>query len=100
MTIIAVTVFPAPTVARCSTMPGGAWRSAPSKDAKPACNHCTVHCYSAKMKERVKAVMRYSGPRMLLRHPWLAILHLIDTRREAPDLPKRNRAKRNRRQDE
>ena len=72
----------------------------PFQDAKPACNHCTVHCYSAKMKERVKAVMRYSGPRMLLRHPWLAILHLIDTRREAPDLPKRNRAKHNRRQDE
>jgi hypothetical protein len=58
-------------------------------DAKPACAKCVVHCYRADMRERVRAVMRWSGPRMLLRHPVLAVLHLIDERRPAPRLPER-----------
>jgi hypothetical protein len=36
------------------------------------------------MRDQVKAVMRYAGPRMLWRHPVLAIAHLIDQRRPAP----------------
>ena len=43
---------------------------------KPVCNHCTVHCYQPEMRERIKVVMRYAGPRMLWRHPVLAIRHL------------------------
>jgi hypothetical protein len=39
------------------------------------------------MRARVKAVMRYAGPRMLLRHPVLGIAHVIDGRRPAPELP-------------
>lgn len=53
---------------------------------KPACNHCEVHCYSRKMREQVKAVMRYAGPRMLLRHPILGLGHLLDKLRPAPRL--------------
>ena len=30
------------------------------------------------MKEKVKKIMRYSGPRMLLHHPGLAMHHVID----------------------
>lgn len=44
---------------------------------KPVCNQCPVHCYKPDMRERVKEVMRFSGPRMLLRHPVLAIRHLL-----------------------
>jgi hypothetical protein len=36
------------------------------------------------MRERVRAVMRYAGPRMLLRHPILAVLHLLDGMRPPP----------------
>ena len=36
-------------------------------------------------RERAKEVMRFSGPRMLLRHPILAILHVLDGRREASE---------------
>ena len=54
-------------------------------DAKPTCTNCTVHCYKPDMRERVREVMRYSGPRMLLRHPYLAIAHLRDGRRKPPD---------------
>jgi predicted amidophosphoribosyltransferase len=54
--------------------------------AKPACNRCAVHCYSATMRKRVTAVMRYAGPRMLLRHPTLSLFHLPDTWRRVPRL--------------
>jgi hypothetical protein len=30
------------------------------------------------MREAVREVMRYAGPRMALRHPILAFLHLLD----------------------
>lgn len=53
---------------------------------KPTCANCKVHCYNAEMRERVRTVMRHAGPRMLLRHPILAIAHLIDGRRQAPEL--------------
>lgn len=58
-------------------------------DDKPTCANCTVHCYNAAMREGVREVMRYAGPRMLLRHPVLAIAHLRDGRRPAPALPQR-----------
>jgi hypothetical protein len=47
---------------------------------KPVCSHCTVHCYKPRLRERVREVMRYAGPRMPLRHPLLAIRHLIRSR--------------------
>ena len=54
---------------------------------KPTCANCTVHCYRQDMRDRVRSVMRYAGPRMLSRHPLLALLHLYwDSRRDAPDL--------------
>jgi hypothetical protein len=48
-------------------------------DGKPVCNRCPVHCYSPPMREGVRAVMRFSGPRMMLSHPVLAALHLVDS---------------------
>ncbi len=48
---------------------------------KPTCENCTVHCYKPEMRGRVKEVMRFSGPRMLLRHPVLAVRHLIRAKR-------------------
>ena len=56
-------------------------------DAKPTCANCVVHCYSADMRERIRVVMQWAGPRMLLRHPVQAIFHLLDGRRPAPALP-------------
>ena len=45
---------------------------------KPVCANCTIHCYRRDMREKVRAVMRFSGPRMIYRHPILAVRHLID----------------------
>ena len=48
----------------------------PFGDEKPKCSHCEVHCYKPEMRERITEVMRYSGPRMLLHHPVMALRHL------------------------
>ena len=45
---------------------------------KPTCQRCPVHCYSPAMRERVRAVMRFSAPRMLFRHPLLTLRHMMD----------------------
>jgi hypothetical protein len=63
-------------------------------DAKPTCANCIVHCYSAEMREQVRVVMRWAGPRMLLRHPLLGIRHLLDGRRPVPTLPEKRAAPR------
>lgn len=45
-------------------------------DSKSTCRKCPVHCYKPEMKERMKVVMRFSGPRMMWYHPVDAIKHL------------------------
>lgn len=49
----------------------------PFMEKKTFCSNCKVHCYKPEMRERIRQVMRFSGPRMLLYHPILAIWHLI-----------------------
>jgi len=50
----------------------------PHGDAKPTCAKCRIHCYNTAMREKVRQVMRFSGPRMILRHPLLTLLHYLD----------------------
>lgn len=50
----------------------------PFIDDKPTCAKCPVHCYERGHRERMRAVMGYSGPRMILRHPVLTVLHMTD----------------------
>ncbi len=49
-------------------------------EAKPTCVKCPVHCYGSEMRDKMRIVMRYSGPRMLLRHPVLTMRHSFDSR--------------------
>ena len=60
---------------------------------KPTCFNCPIHCYKREKREAVREVMRYAGPRMLKRHPILAIMHVIDGRRAAPETIPRRRAR-------
>lgn len=46
-------------------------------DQKTTCSRCPVHCYKPDHRERIRAVMRYAGPRMLWYHPWAALRHLF-----------------------
>ena len=51
----------------------------PFKDKKTTCASCTIHCYKSDMRQKVRKVMRYSGPRMAYCHPVLAFHHLKDS---------------------
>lgn len=44
---------------------------------KPVCQNCTIHCYKKDMREKIREVMRFSGPRMIMYHPIMAIRHII-----------------------
>jgi hypothetical protein len=64
---------------------------------KPVCSACPIHCYRREERERIREIMRYAGPRMLSRHPILAVRHLLAerrARRSPPELPRRGSARR------
>lgn len=46
-------------------------------NGKPTCKKCPVHCYRPDMKDRIRQIMRWSGPRMIIYHPIAAIKHLL-----------------------
>ncbi len=50
----------------------------PFQENKTTCGKCRIHCYKSDMREKAKTIMRYSGPRMLLHHPVLAMHHVVD----------------------
>lgn len=54
----------------------------PFMETKTFCSNCPVHCYRSDMQERIRAVMRYSGPRMVFRRPIVALRHVIETKKE------------------
>lgn len=54
----------------------------PFMEHKTFCANCKVHCYKPEMREKIRQVMRFSGPRMLLYHPCLAMWHLICSKKE------------------
>jgi hypothetical protein len=62
-------------------------KKCPYQDGKTTCAKCPMHCYKPEMRDSIRKVMRYSGPRMILKHPVLAIYHLIDSRRTIPLKP-------------
>lgn len=53
----------------------------PFMEEKTFCANCKVHCYKPEMREQIRQVMRFSGPRMLIYHPVLAVWHLICSRK-------------------
>ena len=46
-------------------------------EEKTTCKKCPTHCYRPEMKEKIRKVMRWSGPRMILYHPIATIKHLL-----------------------
>ncbi|MDO5531202.1 nitrous oxide-stimulated promoter family protein [Sutterella sp.] len=55
---------------------------------KPVCGKCKIHCYKPREREVARKMMRWAGPRLIWTHPRLAVQHLIDLRREAPEKPR------------
>ena len=58
-------------------------KKCPYGEGKPTCFNCPIHCYKPARKAQSRAIMRYAGPRMLLRHPLLTIAHKLDGIRDA-----------------
>ena len=72
-------------VRRAAAYAGVRLEKCPFQEHKTTCAKCPVHCYKPARRAQIRAVMRYAGPRMMLRHPRLAFYHLvIDGRREKP----------------
>lgn len=53
----------------------------PFGDEKGACADCKIHCYKSEMREKIRVIMRYSGPRMLIYHPFDFLIHFIKDRK-------------------
>ncbi len=51
----------------------------PHMGTKTFCSACPTHCYRPAMREQIREVMRWSGPRMILYRPVAAIKHAIVT---------------------
>ncbi len=54
----------------------------PFKETKTFCSNCKVHCYKSEYRTKIKEVMKYSGKRMILYHPILAIQHVYYMKKE------------------
>ncbi|MFV0394423.1 MAG: nitrous oxide-stimulated promoter family protein [Coprobacillaceae bacterium] len=54
----------------------------PYMETKTFCSKCKTHCYKLDMREKIRTVMRYAGPRMMLHHPIIAIRHVIEEKRK------------------
>ena len=69
----------------CAALDAYAWQRSdkcPFMETKTFCSNCKVHCYKPDMREKIREVMRFSGPRMIFRHPIMAIRHVIETKKE------------------
>ena len=54
----------------------------PFMETKPFCSNCRIHCYKPDMRAKIREVMRFAGPRMILHHPVAAIRHVVETKKE------------------
>lgn len=46
-------------------------------DEKTTCKKCPIHCYKKDMKQKVKNVMKFSGPRVLIYAPIEFFRHIF-----------------------
>ena len=49
----------------------------PFGERKTSCSRCTVHCYKPSMRQQMREVMRFSGPRMIFYEPLETIRHIF-----------------------
>ena|SRR3989338_9059240 len=50
----------------------------PFGEKKSPCAKCAIHCYDSSMRAKITAIMKYAGPRMIMKHPVLALRHKIN----------------------
>ena len=65
----------------------------PFKVNKKFCSLCKIHCYKPNMREKIKDVMKWSGPRMIFTHPVFAFRHVFQMINYKRKLKKEAKAK-------
>ena len=61
----------------------------PFMETKTFCSNCKVHCYKPEMREKIRQVMRFAGPRMIFHHPIVAVRHVLESKKEKKEMEKR-----------
>lgn len=56
----------------------------PYGENKPVCGRCPIHCYKPAQRSFAKEVMKYSGPRLFLKKPAPAFMHLLHAFKKPP----------------
>lgn len=46
-------------------------------EKKSSCSKCPIHCYKKDMKIKIKEVMKFSGPRLIIYRPFEFIRHIF-----------------------
>lgn len=59
------------------------------EEEKPFCSNCPIHCYKPEYKQKIREVMRFSGPRMIFHRPILAIKHIVASKSEKKRMQKK-----------
>ena len=67
----------------------------PFKANKKFCSFCKIHCYKPDMREKIKDVMKWAGPRMIFTHPVFAFRHVFQMIKYKKKLKKEEKAKGN-----
>ena len=67
----------------------------PFKANKKFCSFCKIHCYKPDMREKIKDVMKWAGPRMIFTHPVFALGHVFQMIKYKKKLKKEEKAKGN-----
>lgn len=59
-------------------------KNCPFQENKTTCGKCAVHCYKPDMRNKIREVMRYVGPRLMLTNPLMSLQHALDGLRKEP----------------
>ena len=62
----------------------------PFKKDKHFCSFCQIHCYKPEYRDKIKAVMKYSGPRMMTCNPIFAMSHVVQMLKYKKQMKKQN----------
>ena len=57
------------------------------------CQHCQQLSDYAQMREKIREIMRFSGPRMIFYHPIMAIRHVMENKKEKRRINSENNVK-------
>lgn len=52
-------------------------KKCPYGENKPVCSNCTIHCYIPEQREKIKKIMRFSGPAILFHKPFTGIRYIL-----------------------